>query len=51
MKQTGLAPLTFEIIAAEADQINYVYRRYLQHEIRKRFGYDGCGIKIVLTEK
>jgi GTP-binding protein len=51
MKQTSMAPLTFEVIAGEADQINYVYRRYLQHEIRKRFGYDGCGVKIVLTEK
>ena len=51
MKQTSMTPLTFEVIASEADQINYVYRRYIQNELRKRFGYDGCGIKIILTEK
>lgn len=51
MKQTSMTPLTFEVVASEADQINYVYRRYIQNELRKRFGYDGCGIKIILTEK
>lgn len=50
IQQVGTNPLTFEIIANEAENIHFSYRRFIQNELRKKFDFMGCGIKIKLTE-
>jgi GTPase len=49
--QVGTNPLTFDVLANQAENIHFSYRRYIQNQIRKKFNYMGCGIKLVTTEK
>lgn len=51
IKQIKNNPLTFEIIAKNAEKIPFAYRRFIQSELRRYFEFDGCGIKLIITEK
>ena len=50
IKQAGTNPLTFELIAEDADNIHFSYRRFIQNQLRKRYNFMGCGIKLRKTE-
>jgi GTPase len=50
MTQVRTNPLTFEITASKAEGIKFPYRRFVQNELRKKYDFMGCGIKIKLTE-
>ncbi|MBI5077229.1 ribosome biogenesis GTPase Der [Candidatus Falkowbacteria bacterium] len=50
IKQRGVSPLTFEIIADNADNLVFPYRRFIVSAIREYFKFPGCGIKLMLTE-
>lgn len=50
VKQISQTPLTFEIVANGAKNIHFAYRRYIANELRDRYNFRGCGIKLRLTE-
>ena len=49
IKHVKTNPLTFEVIADDADNLHFSYRRYIQNQLRDRFKLWGCGIKLRLT--
>jgi len=51
IKQTSKNPLSFEVIGDLAENIHFSYQRYIENELRKRFHYDGCGIRIHFQER
>ena len=50
IRQVGTNPLTFELIAEDAENIHFSYRRFIQNQLRKRYDFMGCGIKLRKTE-
>lgn len=50
IKQVGTNPLTFEIVSDQVDNIHFSYRRYIQNQLRKRYDFMGCGIKLRQSE-
>lgn len=44
--QADVAPPTFIIFCNDPKQIHFTYRRYLENEIRKTFGFDGTPLRI-----
>lgn len=50
IKQVGQAPLTFEILANEANNLHFSYRRFITNELRQKFGFFGCGIRLRMVE-
>ncbi len=49
IKQTNTDPLSFEIIASQAENIPTFYRRFIISKLREYFNFAGCGIKLVIT--
>lgn len=44
--QTDICPPTFTFSANKPDLIHFSYRRYLENEIRRKFGFFGTAIKL-----
>lgn len=44
--QTDICPPTFTFSANKPDLIHFSYRRYLENEIRRKFGFHGTAIKL-----
>jgi GTPase len=45
--QTDQTPPTFWLFVNRIDLFSDAYRRYLEHELRKAFGYEGCPIVLI----
>ena len=49
--QATVAPPTFVFFARDADRVHFSYRRYLENELRTRFGFDGTPVRLVFRER
>jgi GTP-binding protein len=49
--QVRQAPPTFLLFVNRADLFTDVYKKYLEREVRKAFGYEGCPILLVPKER
>ena len=49
--QAAVAPPTFVFFASDASAVHFSYRRYLENQLRERFGYDGTPIKLVFRDR
>ncbi len=50
-KQTGSCPPTFTFYTNKPDLIHFSYRRFLENEIRRQFGFHGTVIRIEFSMK
>ena len=46
--QVGVAPPTFVLFVNSVNLMHFSYERYLENQIRRRFGYEGTPIRIKL---
>ena len=46
--QASVRPPTFVLFVNDPAMVHFSYRRYLENQIRRRFGFEGTGIRIVL---
>jgi GTP-binding protein len=46
--QASIRPPTFVLFVNEPALVHFSYRRYLENQLRRRFGFEGTGIRIVL---
>jgi GTP-binding protein len=49
--QAAVAPPTFVFFASDASAVHFSYRRYLENQLRDRFGYDGTPIRLVFRDR
>jgi GTP-binding protein len=49
--QAGVKPPTFVVFANNAKAVSSHYRRYLENALRRRFGFRGTPIRIVVRSK
>jgi len=49
--QTSVAPPTFVAMSNAPDSIHFSYQRYVQNQLRKRFGFVGCPIRVYYRAK
>lgn len=49
--QTGINPPEFVFFVNDAGALHFSYRRYLENEIRKAFGFDGTALRLVFRNK
>lgn len=51
LKQTGVNPPTFVFWVNEGRAIHFSYRRYLENEIRKKYGFSGTSLRLIFKKK
>jgi hypothetical protein len=51
MTQAAVAPPTFVFFASDASAVHFSYRRYLENQLRERFGFDGTPIRLVFRDR
>ncbi len=51
MTQAAIAPPTFVFFANDAASVHFSYRRYLENQLRERFGFDGTPLKLVFRDR
>lgn len=51
MTQVGVKPPTFVCFVNDPDLMHFSYKRYLENEIRKSFGFEGSPIRLVIRQK
>ncbi|AHF07279.1 ribosome biogenesis GTPase Der [Desulfitobacterium metallireducens] len=51
MTQVGVKPPTFVCFVNDADLMHFSYKRYLENQIRKSFGFEGSPIHLVIRQK
>jgi len=49
--QAAIAPPTFVFFANDASSVHFSYRRYLENQLRDRFGFHGTPIKLVFRDR
>ncbi len=49
--QTSVAPPTFVAMSNAPDSIHFSYQRYVQNQLRKRFGFAGAPIRVYYRQK
>jgi GTP-binding protein len=49
--QTSVAPPTFVAMSNAPDSIHFSYQRYVQNQLRKRFGFAGSPIRVYYRQK
>ncbi len=49
--QAAVAPPTFVFFASDASAVHFSYRRYLENQLRDRFGFDGTPIRLVFRDR
>ncbi len=47
LEQTGINPPTFLFHISDAKALHFSYRRYLENELRKKYGFIGTSIKLI----
>jgi GTPase len=51
LTQVGVHPPTFVLWANRPELVHYAYRRFLQNQLRERFGFEGSPVRIVCRRK
>ncbi len=51
LEQTGTNPPTFTYYVNKADGIHFSYRRYLENEMRAKYGFNGTSIRIIYKNR
>jgi GTP-binding protein len=49
--QAAVAPPTFVFFASDASAVHFSYRRYLENQLREKFGFDGTPIRLVFRDR
>ena len=49
--QVGVKPPTFVFFVNDPELMHFSYRRYLENQMRKHFGFEGTPIRIVIRQK
>jgi GTP-binding protein len=49
--QAAVAPPTFVFFASDASAVHFSYRRYLENQLRDKFGFDGTPIRLVFRDR
>jgi len=49
--QVGVKPPTFVFFVNDPDLMHFSYKRYLENQMRKHFGFEGTPIRIVVRQK
>ena len=49
--QAAVAPPTFVFFASDASSVHFSYRRYLENQLRAKFGFDGTPIRLVFRDR
>jgi len=49
--QAGINPPEFVLFVNDARSFHFSYRRYVENELRKEFGFDGTAVKIVYRNR
>ncbi len=49
--QAAVAPPTFVLFAADAASVHFSYQRYLENELRERFGFLGTPIRLIFRNR
>ena len=49
--QIGISPPTFCLFVNDASLMHFSYKRYIENNLRKAYGFEGTPIKIVIREK
>jgi GTP-binding protein len=49
--QQGVQPPTFIFFVNEPELMHFSYRRYLENQIRKNFGFEGSPIRLVMRRR
>jgi len=49
--QSGINPPEFVLFVNDARSFHFSYRRYVENELRKEFGFDGTAVKIVYRSR
>jgi GTP-binding protein len=49
--QARIEPPTFVFFVNDSELVNNAYERYLENELRRRFGYKGAGIKMIFRSR
>lgn len=49
--QVGVKPPTFVFFVNDAELMHFSYRRYLENQLRKAFGFEGSPIRLIVRQK
>ncbi|MFL5683423.1 MAG: ribosome biogenesis GTPase Der, partial [Chloroflexota bacterium] len=49
--QAAVAPPTFVFFASDASSVHFSYRRYLENQLRDKFGFDGTPIRLIFRDR
>jgi GTP-binding protein len=49
--QVGVAPPTFVIFVNDPEIVHFSYKRYLENQIREKFGFLGTPIRLILRKR
>jgi len=49
--QAGVAPPTFVIFTGDARSLHFSYLRFLENQIRKKFGFEGTPTQLIVRER
>lgn len=49
--QVGVKPPTFIFFVNSPQLLHFSYQRYLENQLRKNFGFEGTGIKVIFRER
>ncbi len=49
--QASVRPPTFVLFVNEPELVHFGYRRHLENQLRREFGFDGTGIKLVFRRR
>jgi len=50
-KQTDTCPPSFTILCNKPELLHFSYKRYLENELRRHFGFEGTSIEILVSER
>jgi len=49
--QAAVAPPTFVFFATDASAVHFSYRRYLENQLREKFGFDGTPVRLIFRDR
>jgi GTP-binding protein len=49
--QASVRPPTFVFFVNEPELVHFAYRRFLENQLRREFGFQGTGIKLVFRRR
>lgn len=49
--QATVAPPTFVAVSNHPDRVHFSYKRYVINQLRKRFGFEGCPVRVYYRPK